>query len=71
MYFRGGYQTNGYQFRLGQHDGKYGFLPVMMTPVQKSDRLQKRMDNPTYFHGLIGSRNSQQANVPIYPVMYY
>lgn len=70
LYFRGRYEPSGYQFRLGQQDGRYGFLPVMMTPNHKSDRLQKRMDNPTYFHGLLGNQNNQ-AKVPVYPVMYY
>ena len=65
-----------YQIYLGQQqNGKYGYLPVKMA-FPKSDRLQKRMDNPTFFHGLLGNNNNNYQNhmqqkAPVYPVMYY
>lgn len=73
LLFQGKFGNEGFQLKLGERDGKYGFIPLMVSPAKNNDRIQKRMDTPTFFHGLLGSRNlpvpGPQSHV--YPNFYY
>ncbi|KAK6641844.1 hypothetical protein RUM44_013562 [Polyplax serrata] len=66
LFFHGRHNSNGFQLKLGQIGGKYGFIPAQGGSQEETRNFQKRLGPKTYFQGPLGHSDDDDDSLMNY-----